>query len=101
MTSRILSPLMRSLLSLPVLRLGTVDANASFRAAADAGVTTFATIVHAVTAVRSLISRQVLFKLINFMEVDCGEHGLDIPDLYKRLLLMEDDAIVTDTADLI
>ena len=73
-----------------------------FRAAADAGVTTFASIFHA--SHRELITYQpqVSFELVNFMELIGESMGIHIPDLYKRLRLMGDiDSIVADSADLI
>jgi hypothetical protein len=62
-----------------------------FRAAAAAGVTTFASIFHACHR-----------ELINFMELIGESMGIHIPDLYKRLRLLGDiDAIIADSADLI
>jgi heterodisulfide reductase subunit D len=73
-----------------------------FRAAAAAGVTTFASIFHACH--RELVQYQprVSFELLNFMELIGEAIGLHIPDLYKRLRLIGDiDAIIADAADLI
>lgn len=73
-----------------------------FRAAAAAGVTTFASIFHACH--RELIAYQphVSFELINFMELIGDSMGIHIPDLYKRLRLIGDiDTIIADAADLI
>lgn len=73
-----------------------------FRAAAEAGVTTFASIFHACH--RELIAYQpeVSFELVNFMELIGESMGIHIPDLYKRLRLMGDiDTIIADSADLI
>jgi heterodisulfide reductase subunit D len=73
-----------------------------FRAAAAAGVTTFASIFHACH--RELVQYQplVAFELINFMELIGESMGISIPDLYKRLRLAGDiDTIVADSADLI
>jgi heterodisulfide reductase subunit D len=73
-----------------------------FRAAAEAGVTTFASIFHGCH--RELVQFQpdVTFELVNFMELIGEAMGIHIPDLYKRLSMMRDiDAIVADTADLI
>lgn len=73
-----------------------------FAAAAEAGVTTFASIFHACH--RELVPFQpdVSFELLNFMELVGESMGIRIPDLYKRLSLMADvDAIVADSADLI
>jgi heterodisulfide reductase subunit D len=73
-----------------------------FRAAAAAGVTTFASIFHACH--RELVQYQPLvsFELINFMELIGESIGIDIPDLYKRLRLIGDiDTIIADAAELI
>jgi Fe-S oxidoreductase len=76
--------------------------NREFRAAAAAGVTTFASIFHGCH--RELIKFQpnVDFELINFMELIGEAMGKHIPDLYKRLQLLGDiDAIIAQSADLI
>ncbi len=73
-----------------------------FRAAAEAGVTTFASIFHGCH--RELIQYQpeVEFELLNFMELIGESMGIHIPDLYKRLRFLGDvDAIIADTKDLI
>lgn len=73
-----------------------------FRAAAAAGVTTFASIFHGCH--RELVQYQpeVSFELLNFMELIGESMGIHIPDLYKRLRLMGDvDTIIADCADLI
>ncbi|HTV88438.1 MAG TPA: (Fe-S)-binding protein [Stellaceae bacterium] len=73
-----------------------------FRAAAEAGVTTFASIFHACHRELVQYQPQVAFELINFMELIGDSMGIHVPDLYKRLRLMGDiDAVVADTADLI
>jgi len=73
-----------------------------FRAAADAGVTTFASIFHACHRELIAYQPQVSFELINFMELIGESMGIHIPDLYKRLRLMGNiDSIVADSADLI
>lgn len=73
-----------------------------FRAAADAGVTTFASIFHACHRELITYQPQVSFELINFMELIGESMGIHVPDLYKRLRLMGDiDSIVADSADLI
>jgi heterodisulfide reductase subunit D len=72
------------------------------RAAAEAGITTFASIFH--NCHRDLIQYQpqVSFELLNFMELIGEAMGIHIPDLYKRWRLMGDiDTIVSDSADLI
>lgn len=73
-----------------------------FRAAAEAGVTTFASIFHGCHRELIKFQPQVSFETLNFMELIGESMGIHIPDLYKRLRLLGDiDAIVTDTADLI
>ena len=70
-----------------------------FRAAAEAGVDTFASIFHGCH--RELIKFQpkVSFELLNFMELIGEAMGIHIPDLYKRLQMIGDiDAIIADTA---
>jgi heterodisulfide reductase subunit D len=73
-----------------------------FKAAADAGVTTFASIFHGCH--RELVKFQpdVPFELVNFMELIGEAMGIHVPDLYKRLQAIGDiDAIIADTTDLI
>jgi len=73
-----------------------------FRAAAEAGVTTFASVFHGCH--RELVKFQpdVSFELLNFMELIGEAMGMHIPDLYKRLSLIGDiDTIIADSADLI
>jgi Fe-S oxidoreductase len=73
-----------------------------FRAAAEAGVTTFASIFHGCHRELIQYQPQVSFELLNFMELIGESMGIHIPDLYKRLRFLGDvDAIVADTADLI
>jgi hypothetical protein len=73
-----------------------------FRAAADAGVTTFASIFHGCHRELVKFQPQVSFELLNFMELIGEAMGIHIPDLYKRLRMLGDiDAIIADTADLI
>jgi hypothetical protein len=73
-----------------------------FRAAAVAGVTSFASIFHGCHRELVKFQPEVSFELLNFMELIGEAMGIHIPDLYKRLSLMGDiDAIVADTADLI
>jgi hypothetical protein len=73
-----------------------------FRAAAEAGVTTFASIFHACHRELVTYQPQVAFELVNFMELVGESMGIEIPDLYKRLRLIGDiDAIIADAADLI
>jgi|SRR5579872_1856390 len=73
-----------------------------FAAAAEAGVTTIASIFHACH--RDLIAYQptVTFELLNFMELIGEAMGIHIPDIYKRLKLIGDiDQIIADTSDMI
>jgi Fe-S oxidoreductase len=73
-----------------------------FRAAAAAGVTTFASIFHGCHRELVKFQPEVSFELLNFMELIGEAMGIHIPDLYKRLSLIGDiDAIIADTADLI
>jgi heterodisulfide reductase subunit D len=73
-----------------------------FRTAAEAGVTTFASIFHACHRELVPYQPQVSFELVNFMELIGESMGISIPDLYKRLRLIGDiDTIVADSADLI
>jgi heterodisulfide reductase subunit D len=73
-----------------------------FRAAAEAGVTTFASIFHACHRELVAYQPQVSFELLNFMELIGESMGICIPDLYKRLRLIGDiDAMIADSADLI
>ena len=73
-----------------------------FRAAAEAGVTTFASIFHGCHRELVKFQPEVSFELLNFMELIGEAMGIHIPDLYKRLSLVGDiDAIIADTADLI
>lgn len=72
------------------------------RAAAAAGVTTFASIFHACHRELITFQPQVSFELINFTERIGESMGIHIPDLYKRLRLIGDiDTIIADAADLI
>ena len=71
-----------------------------FRAAAEAGVTTFASIFHGCHRELVQFQPQVSFELLNFMELIGESMGIHIPDLYKRLRLMGDiDTMVADCAD--
>jgi hypothetical protein len=73
-----------------------------FRAAAEAGVTTFASIFHGCHRELIKFQPQVSFETLNFMELIGESMGMHIPDLYKRLRMLGDiDAILADTADLI
>jgi heterodisulfide reductase subunit D len=59
-----------------------------FRAAAEAGVTTFASIFHGCHRELVKFQPEVSFELLNFMELIGEAMGIHIPDLYKRLSLM-------------
>jgi hypothetical protein len=73
-----------------------------FHAAAEAGITTFASIFHACHRELITYQPQVSFELINFMELIGESMGIHNPDLYKQLRLIGDiDTIIADGADLI
>jgi heterodisulfide reductase subunit D len=73
-----------------------------FRAAAAAGITTFASIFHACHRELITYQPQVSFELINFMELIGESMAIHIPDLYKQLRRIGDiDTIIADSADLI
>jgi Fe-S oxidoreductase len=70
-----------------------------FRAAAEARITTFASIFHGCH--RELVKFQpnVSFELVNFMELIGEAMGMHIPDLYKRLQLLGDiDSVIAESA---
>jgi heterodisulfide reductase subunit D len=71
-------------------------------AAADAGVTTLAGIYHACHRELCSHERDWPFEVVNFLELVGESIGLQRPDLFKRLKLMQDvDAILLDAAPLI
>ena len=71
-------------------------------AAADASVTTLAGIYHACHRELCSHERDWPFEVVNFMELVGESMGLQRPDLFKRLKLMQDvDAILLDAAPLI
>ena len=71
-----------------------------FQAAADAGVTTLATVYHACHREICQFENDVSFEIVNFMELIGESMGLFAVDLYKRLKIMRDiDAIVAETHD--
>lgn len=73
-----------------------------FRAAAEAGVTTFASIFHGCHRELIQYEPQVPFETVNFMELIGESMGIDIPDLYKRLQMMGNiDAVISDCAEMI
>jgi heterodisulfide reductase subunit D len=72
------------------------------RAAADAGVTTLAGIYHACHRELCSHERDWPFEVVNFLELVGESMGLERPDLFKRLKIMQDvDAILLDAAPLI
>ena len=71
-------------------------------AAADASVTTLAGIYHACHRELCSHERDWPFEVVNFLELVGESMGLQRPDLFKRLKLMQDvDAILLDAAPLI
>ncbi len=79
------------------------DVHAKQLAAAEAaGVTTLAGIYHACHRELCSHERDWPFEVVNFMELVGESMGLDRPDLFKRLKIMQDaDAILAETADMI
>lgn len=72
------------------------------QAAADAGVTTLAGIYHACHRELCSHERDWPFEVVNFLELVGESMGLQRPDLFKRLKVMQDvDAILADSAELI
>jgi Fe-S oxidoreductase len=72
------------------------------QAAADAGVTTLAGIYHACHRELCSHERDWPFEVVNFLELVGESMGLQRPDLFKRLKIMQDvDAILQDQAVLI
>jgi heterodisulfide reductase subunit D len=75
---------------------------AQLQAAADAGVTTLAGIYHACHRELCSHERDWPFDVVNFLELVGESMGLERPDLFKRLKIMQDvDAILAETGDLI
>src|SRR5579875_1828877 len=73
-----------------------------FQAAADAGVTTLATVYHACHREICTLGDGRSFEIVNFMEILGAGLGIDSEDLYKRLKLIGDiDAIIIETSPLI
>ncbi|MDR3533336.1 MAG: (Fe-S)-binding protein [Rhodopila sp.] len=72
------------------------------QAAADAGVTTLAGIYHACHRELCSHERDWPFEVVNFLELVGESMGLQRPDLFKRLKIMQDvDAILQDAAPMI
>jgi heterodisulfide reductase subunit D len=73
-----------------------------FRAAADAGVTTLATVFHACHRELCHFERDVTFEIVNVMELIGESMGIKADDIYKRLKMMtEVEAMMDDCSDLI
>lgn len=73
-----------------------------FRAAADAGVTTLATIYHACHRELCHYEKTVTFEIINVMELLGESIGVKAEDIYKRLKMMDEvEVMMADCADLI
>jgi heterodisulfide reductase subunit D len=72
------------------------------QAAADAGVTTLAGVYHACHRELCSHERDWPFEIVNFLELVGESMGLNRPDLFKRLKIMQDvDAVLADSAELI
>jgi heterodisulfide reductase subunit D len=72
------------------------------QAAAEAGVTALAGIYHACHRELCSHERDWPFEVVNFLELVGESMGLQRPDLFKRLKIMQDvDAILLDAAPLI
>jgi hypothetical protein len=75
---------------------------AQLQAAADAGVTTLAGIYHACHRELCSHERDWPFDVVNFLELVGESMGLERPDLFKRLKIMQDvDAILAESSNLI
>ncbi len=73
-----------------------------FRAAADAGVTTLATVFHACHRELCHLEKDVTFEIINVMEIIGESMGLYADDIYKRLKMMRDvESMLAECGDLI
>ncbi len=71
-------------------------------AAEAAGVTTLAGIYHACHRELCSHERDWPFEVVNFMELLGQSMGLERPDLFKRLKIMQDvDAVIAETHDMI
>ncbi|MCZ6871425.1 MAG: (Fe-S)-binding protein [Gammaproteobacteria bacterium] len=75
---------------------------ALLRAAEAAGVTMLAGVYHACHRELCSHERDWPFEVVNFMELVGSSMGIERPDLFKRLKLMQDvDAILADSVELI
>lgn len=73
-----------------------------FKAAADAGVTTLATIFHACHRELCHFERDVTFEIVNVMELIGESMGIQADDIYKRLKMMSEvEVMMDDCSDLI
>lgn len=73
-----------------------------FKAAADGGVTTLATVFHACHRELCHFERDVTFEIVNVMELIGESMGIKADDIYKRLKMMiEVEAMMDDCADMI
>jgi hypothetical protein len=80
---------------------GGVRSN-QLQAAADAGVTTLAGIYHACHRELCSHERDWPFEVVNCLDLVGESAGLQRPDLFKQLKIMQDvDAILLDSASLI
>lgn len=73
-----------------------------FRAAAEAKVTTLATVFHACHRELCHFEKDVSFEIVNVMEIIGESMGLHAPDIYKRIKMMDDvDRMIDECRDLI
>ena len=73
-----------------------------FQAAADAGVTTLATVFHACHRELCHFEKDVSFEIVNVMEIIGESMGLHAEDIYKRIKMMEGvDRMIDECRDLI
>lgn len=75
---------------------------AEFRAAAEAGVTTLATVYHACHRELCHYEKEVSFEIINVVEIIGESLGISADDIYKRLKMMDNiDDMLQECAGLI
>ncbi|NJO36048.1 MAG: hypothetical protein HC869_26280 [Rhodospirillales bacterium] len=73
-----------------------------FKAAADASVTTLATIFHACHRELCHFEERVTFEIVNVMELIGQSMGVKAEDIYKRLKMMSEvEAMMDDCSDLL
>jgi hypothetical protein len=76
--------------------------HAQLQAAADTGVTTLAGIYHACHRELCSHERDWPFEVVNFLELVAESMGIDRPDVFKRLKIMQDvDAVLAEAAPMI